>query len=63
MEKSNVITLPIRGKAKEKRKRKIRNVDGIKYFGYTGKKIHPVREVGSNESGQEVPIVPVRNQF
>ena len=33
MEKSNVITLPIRGKTKKKvRAKKIRNIDGIKYF-------------------------------
>lgn len=42
MEKSNVISLPIRGKAKSKtRKRKIRNVDGIKYF--TEKQIKALR--------------------
>jgi hypothetical protein len=27
--------------------------------GYTGLKIHPVRMAGSNESGQDVSMVPV----
>lgn len=32
-------------------------------YGYTCKKNHPVRGVGSNESGQGVSMVPVRNQY
>lgn len=31
----------------------------MKLNGYTGLKIHPVRMVGSNESGQSVSMVPV----
>jgi len=31
--------------------------------GYTCKKNHPVRGIGSNESGQGIPMVPVRNQY
>jgi hypothetical protein len=30
---------------------------------YTGKKIPPVRNVGFNESGQEVPMVPMRQSY
>ncbi len=42
MHKSNVISLPIRGKVKgNTRKRKIRNVDGVKYF--TEKQIKALR--------------------
>ena len=42
MDKSNVISMPIRGKVKSKtRKMKIRNVDGIKYF--TEKQIKAIR--------------------
>ena len=42
MDKPNVITMPIRGKAKKKtQKIKIRNVDGVKY--YTEKQIKLLR--------------------
>jgi site-specific recombinase XerD len=32
MDKSNIITLPIRGKVKDKARKRIKNIDGIKYF-------------------------------
>ena len=44
MDKSNVISMPIKGKVKSKtRKRKVRNVDGIKYF--TEKQIKMLRRM------------------
>ena len=42
MKKSNVISMPMRGKLRKKtRKKKIRNVDGVKYF--TEKQIKMLR--------------------